>query len=383
MNGFYTRALGGMKIGYDFKFKDIITSDSLLQYNSEYDSYTLLCPTYKKFDLIEGRREKHCGIDPGIRTFLTIYSPNKSIEIGTSSSLYPLQSNFHKKISNINIKISNINDRISNFNLKNTKQITCSRTEPKKATQIIYSRTELKKKRKETLLNNNSSDYYKFYTRTINKSSHKSVKKSLKKAEKKYRLKASNAIADLHNKSANYLVSNYDSINIGRLGIQDVISKDTSVLGGQTKKHLLQLAHYRFRMKLVSMATKWNCKITSVNEFKTSRTCSQCHTEKTNLGATKEFICPNNQCKLVIDRDVNASINIYYNIAKTIYGKEVTIKVVDGKVYVNNAQVVTTDIQTSNGVIHVIDQSSRRFAVMAKCIERGIGHGIDGFHADQ
>ncbi len=32
-----------------------------------------------------------------------------------------------------------------------------------------------------------------------------------------------------------------------------------------------------------------------------------------------------------------------------------TFSIVDGKVFIGNAQVVTTDIMTSNGVIHVID----------------------------
>ncbi len=41
--------------------------------------------------------------------------------------------------------------------------------------------------------------------------------------------------------------------------------------------------------------------------------------------------------------------------AKTVNGKSVKIRVVDGKVYVDDAQVVTTDIETKNGVIHVID----------------------------
>lgn len=36
-------------------------------------------------------------------------------------------------------------------------------------------------------------------------------------------------------------------------------------------------------------------------------------------------------------------------------GKEVTVKVVDGSVMIDNAKVVKTDVITSNGVIHVID----------------------------
>ena len=41
--------------------------------------------------------------------------------------------------------------------------------------------------------------------------------------------------------------------------------------------------------------------------------------------------------------------------ANTVEGSPVKIKVVDGKVMINNANVSATDIAASNGVIHVID----------------------------
>jgi uncharacterized surface protein with fasciclin (FAS1) repeats len=41
--------------------------------------------------------------------------------------------------------------------------------------------------------------------------------------------------------------------------------------------------------------------------------------------------------------------------AKTINGQDVKIMVEDGKVMINNAKVIKTDIQCTNGVIHVID----------------------------
>ena len=41
--------------------------------------------------------------------------------------------------------------------------------------------------------------------------------------------------------------------------------------------------------------------------------------------------------------------------ATTLQGKPVKFSIKDGKPYINDAQIVTTDIETSNGVIHVID----------------------------
>jgi uncharacterized surface protein with fasciclin (FAS1) repeats len=41
--------------------------------------------------------------------------------------------------------------------------------------------------------------------------------------------------------------------------------------------------------------------------------------------------------------------------ATTLQGRQVTFEVKDGKVYINGAQVSTTDIPAGNGVIHAID----------------------------
>jgi uncharacterized surface protein with fasciclin (FAS1) repeats len=41
--------------------------------------------------------------------------------------------------------------------------------------------------------------------------------------------------------------------------------------------------------------------------------------------------------------------------ATTVQGEDLTFTIKDGSVYVNDAMVVTADIETSNGVIHVID----------------------------
>lgn len=57
----------------------------------------------------------------------------------------------------------------------------------------------------------------------------------------------------------------------------------------------------------------------------------------------------------VVSGKVMAKDVVKLSKAKTVEGADVAITVMDGKVMVNKAHVVKTDIETSNGVIHVID----------------------------
>jgi uncharacterized surface protein with fasciclin (FAS1) repeats len=57
----------------------------------------------------------------------------------------------------------------------------------------------------------------------------------------------------------------------------------------------------------------------------------------------------------VVAGKVMASDVVTLSQATTIQGQNIMIEVRDGKVFVNNAQVVITDVNASNGVIHVID----------------------------
>lgn len=57
----------------------------------------------------------------------------------------------------------------------------------------------------------------------------------------------------------------------------------------------------------------------------------------------------------VVSGNVMAKDVVKLKSAKTVQGSSVKITVKDGKVMVDNANVVKTDIAASNGVIHVID----------------------------
>ena len=58
----------------------------------------------------------------------------------------------------------------------------------------------------------------------------------------------------------------------------------------------------------------------------------------------------------VVSGNFMAEDVVKYESAKTISEKSFNIKVEDGKVFINDSEVITADIKASNGVIHVIDE---------------------------
>ena len=82
---------------------------------------------------------------------------------------------------------------------------------------------------------------------------------------------------------------------------------------------------------------------------------------KLPAGTVEDLLKPENKEKLVailtyhvVPGKVMAA-DVKTMMAKTVNGKELSIKVDDGKVTVNDANVIKTDVAASNGVIHVID----------------------------
>ena len=82
---------------------------------------------------------------------------------------------------------------------------------------------------------------------------------------------------------------------------------------------------------------------------------------KLPTGTVEELLKPENKAKLgailtyhVVAGKVMAA-DVKTMTATTASGKDVSIKVNAGKVTVNNATVIKTDVPASNGVVHVID----------------------------
>jgi transforming growth factor-beta-induced protein len=79
-------------------------------------------------------------------------------------------------------------------------------------------------------------------------------------------------------------------------------------------------------------------------------------------GTVESLLKPENKEKLVavltyhvVPGKVMAADVVKLTEAPTVQGSKAKVKVVDGTVMIDAAKVVKTDIETSNGVIHVID----------------------------
>ena len=84
--------------------------------------------------------------------------------------------------------------------------------------------------------------------------------------------------------------------------------------------------------------------------------------EKLPAGTVEKLLKPENKDQLVkvltyhvVPGKVMAKDVVKLNKAKTVEGSEVTIAVNGGAVTIDNAKVIKTDVNSSNGVIHVID----------------------------
>ena len=86
--------------------------------------------------------------------------------------------------------------------------------------------------------------------------------------------------------------------------------------------------------------------------------------KKLPKGTVESLLKPENKDKLVAvltyhvvkgKVPASAAVKLDGKSVKTVQGSTFKVKVSDGGVMINNAKVVKTDIEASNGVIHVID----------------------------
>ena len=147
-NSVFTKILGAINSTIPLSF---IKRNSILQYNDYNKSYKILVPVKVEDEKRVSSHYDKCAIDIGVRTFMTVYSEDKTLEIAPYNNKFLDRK--HKRLNNI--KSSKDSNIISN------------------------------------------EKYKKLYC--------------------KYSSRLRNKIDDLHNKSANILLSRYKNISIGKV----------------------------------------------------------------------------------------------------------------------------------------------------------------------
>ena len=220
---------------------------------------------------MEKTGEGTISLDPGVRKYLTGYSSEKKKNIEIRE----------------NIKIKKNCYKI----YETTKKYGLSSGKKKKVKKKKKKEKKEKKVKREI--------------KVISEKEKEKVKRKLENRSKKvYR-----QMTDFHNKVIKYLTENYASILIGDMSLKGILNKKTSKLKKKTKYLCTRLRIGMLRTKLKKKCEEKNLKYKLVNEAYTSKTCTKCGTINENLKSKETFNC--NECKIIIDRDLNGARNIH------------------------------------------------------------------------
>ena len=99
-------------------------------------------------------------------------------------------------------------------------------------------------------------------------------KRSMKKAQNKIRKKIKNLVKELHNKTALFLVKNFDVILLPTFETRQMARKKQRKLRSKTVRAMLTWSHYTFKMHLKNKALECGKKVIDVCEAYTSQTVS-------------------------------------------------------------------------------------------------------------
>lgn len=235
--------------------QDIIYDSRLTKKRDGSFYFCLLGPVLPQ----EGPRpRKICSIDPGVRTFATIYDPGGgTIEEWGSQDM--------SRIFRLAYQIDHLQSRWSK----------ASNADWKPGEEWM----DAKQRRK------------------------------LKQAASRLRSKIKNLVNDLHCKLALHLCRHYETIIIPVFETQGMIAKGQRKITSKTARAMVTWSHYAFRQRLINKAREFpGCRVVVVSEAYTSKTCGLCGSIHPRLGGNHTFHCP--ACGYTAGRDHNAARNI-------------------------------------------------------------------------
>lgn len=194
----------------------------------EKDNRYYVCLVVTPTDKILETKANICALDPGVRTFQTMYSEESVGEFGynTSKKLYVLYRREDKLKS-------------------------------------ILAKKKIKSKKK-----------YK-----------------LKKRCALLRTKIKHIVQDLHWRTAHYLTNNFQVILLPIFGSKNMANKNKRRISRTTTRLLLGLSHYDFQQKLIYKAKQRGRNVILCKEHYTTKCCGKCGTLNETIGSKKIFQC--------------------------------------------------------------------------------------------
>jgi putative transposase len=143
----------------------------------------------------------------------------------------------------------------------------------------------------------------------ITSASSKKQKYRMRNAALRMRLRIRNLVDECHKKLVTFLLSEYEVILLPSFETKDMVSRRKRVLSSKSARAMLTWSHYRFKQRLLFKRQEYPwCKILVVDEAFTTKTCGHCGKLHPTLTSSKVFHCPS--CGVVLDRDANAARNI-------------------------------------------------------------------------
>ena len=128
-----------------------------------------------------------------------------------------------------------------------------------------------------------------------------------RKAISKMKVKIGNLIDELHFKSINYIVTNYDIILLPHFNVSDMVSKTRRKLKSKSVRQMMNLRFYQFAQRLVSKAEVLGKQVIRMSEAWTSKTVSWNGELDSKLGSAKKIKSEG----VTMDRDINGARGIF------------------------------------------------------------------------
>ncbi len=193
------------------------------------------------------------GIDPGVRTFATTYSPEQANKMGE---------NFQwNKLRPLGIKLDKLYS---------------------KRAKLFIRWSKLPDQLRENLL--------RCFTKKINK----------------LKQRRNDLVEDLHKRICYWLVTTYDFIFLPTFEIKQMTSKEKRKIGSKVVRSMMDLCHYKFKQMLTWMCRKYGKTLVIVNEAYTTQTQSW-DGKLQKLGSEKTI----SDGSIKMDRDINAARGIF------------------------------------------------------------------------